>query len=290
MSDRLPPSYIGAILFAAVPFALFVRRNMVSNRKNNEVVTMPDVDNIVALMEKLVQKDEGGRGIAEIVLPSGELLQAAKTMASAKKVAIITGFPCMIQHTPPTETDGPLGAVALAKCLLALGKDVVIATDDCNAEVLLACTRTASAHKESLPGTLRSGTLTMEAFAAAAESDEKEEQRMRELANSVDLVIAIERSGPCLDGGYRTMRGYDMTHLVAPLEMLLMPPGVMDEVENSASGATNSATQRRDVGGVPRSIGIGRWLVVVWTSFAAAWCVIVCCGGNLSSASSFQPW
>lgn len=82
---------------------------------------------------------------------------------------------------------------------------------------------------------------------------------MQELAASVDLVIAIERSGPCMDGGYRTMRGYDMTHLVAPLEMLLMPPGVMEAVETTegSAGSGAVATSHSKQEKAPRSIGIG---------------------------------
>lgn len=35
------------------------------------------------------------------------------------------------------------------------------------------------------------------------------------------MLVAIERTGPARDGTYRTMRGFDMTRFVAPLERLL---------------------------------------------------------------------
>jgi hypothetical protein len=38
---------------------------------------------------------------------------------------------------------------------------------------------------------------------------------------SIDTVVAIERAGPSPDGSYRTMRGRDMTPIVAPLELLI---------------------------------------------------------------------
>ena len=69
----------------------------------------------------------------------GSLQKAAECMHESETVAIITGFPCMMDYSPPTETDGPLGALSLARTLLHLGKDVIILTDECNEEVLLAC-------------------------------------------------------------------------------------------------------------------------------------------------------
>jgi hypothetical protein len=215
-------------------------------------------------MERLVQNDEGGRGIAEILLPSGELRDAAQTMLAAKRVAVITGFPCMMKFTPPTETDGPLGALALSKCLLALGKDVVVVTDECNEDVLLACAASTMCHKTDIPS-IPAGQFSMESFPAATEFNEADERRLQSLTESVDLVIAIERSGPCKDGRYLTMRGYDMSHLVAPLEMMLMPPGVMEEVDRmeteeneSAQGSTTEHRKSVVLGSAPRSIGIGK--------------------------------
>lgn len=46
------------------------------------------------------------------------------------KVAILTGFPCLMDYNPSTETDGPPGAFAIARALIALGKRVYILTDE----------------------------------------------------------------------------------------------------------------------------------------------------------------
>jgi hypothetical protein len=51
--------------------------------------------------------------------------------------------------------------------------------------------------------------------------DENDERRLISIQNDADLIIAIERTGPSKDGTYRTMSGKDMTHLVAPLELLI---------------------------------------------------------------------
>lgn len=263
MSRYCPYTYLGAALFFSVPVLLnYKRKHTVAG--SGASASNGNPDKLIAAMETIVQADEGRRGIKEILLPSGEMLTAARAMVDAKRVAIITGFPCMMKYTPPTETDGPLGALALAKCLLALGKDVVVATDECNEEVLLACAASTAQHRQDIPNIQR-GTFSMESFPATTEFGEADERRLQQLAASVDLVIAIERAGPCKDGTYLTMRGYDMSHLVAPLELLLMPPSVMEEVEErerAAGGAEveDGPTRERASGSerVPRSIGIGK--------------------------------
>jgi hypothetical protein len=99
-------------------------------------------EELIDLLEKRVQRDEGKRGIAPLVQAAGrgELYKASKMLLdnSIETVIIITGFPCMMEHTPPTETDGPLGAMAIALALIRLGKRVVVATDEVNEQVLLA--------------------------------------------------------------------------------------------------------------------------------------------------------
>ena len=55
-----------------------------------------------------------------------ELYNAANSLLTCHNIIIITGFPCNLEHKPPTETDGPLGAVAIARSLVALGKKVTL--------------------------------------------------------------------------------------------------------------------------------------------------------------------
>ena len=271
--------YLGVVLFAIVPTMLCARRTYSETQKE---YNKGNIGELLASVESLVQKDQGNRGIGSIVLPAGELKKAAQTMLESRRVAIITGFPCLLKHNPPTETDGPLGALALAKCLLMLGKDVIIATDECNEEVLLACSQATMAHKTTTTrtkintfhrnlGNRPAGKFSMESFPASTEFGAAEEKRLEELKATVDLVIAIERAGPCQDGRYLTMRGYDMTHIVAPLEMLLMPPEIMEEVDLNSEPIFTSSEEVMLIGKlassqtmrpiqsakVPKSIGIG---------------------------------
>jgi hypothetical protein len=87
-------------------------------------------------LEAIIAEDHGKRGIAPLVLP-GELARAAyhlgqcRAASACQHVAVLTGYPCC-PGSPPTETDGPLGAIATARALVALGKRATILTDSIN--------------------------------------------------------------------------------------------------------------------------------------------------------------
>ena len=70
----------------------------------------------------------GSRGIGHLLRP-GELLRASLSLSHARSVLLTTGFPTHLNHEPPEETDGPLGAVALAAFLQALKKRVSMVVD-----------------------------------------------------------------------------------------------------------------------------------------------------------------
>ncbi|GAB5373470.1 hypothetical protein AAMO2058_001754400 [Amorphochlora amoebiformis] len=158
--------------------------------------------------ERRVQRDEGGRGISDFVINS-ELEKIGKAVAQAKNVAILTGFPCNIDHDIPQETDGPPGAVAIARACQALGIQVSIYTDDVNYAVVQAAAKgeNYSIDVQSFPPAIKWGSI--------------EEKRIRDILATVDHVISIERSGPGIDGRYYTMEARDMTPLLAPLERLV---------------------------------------------------------------------
>lgn len=93
----------------------------------------------LARLEEIIAEDHGKRGIAPLVI-RGELARAAYHLShdispgaprACQHVAILTGYPCY-PGSPPTETDGPLGAIATARALVALGKTATILTDVVN--------------------------------------------------------------------------------------------------------------------------------------------------------------
>jgi hypothetical protein len=138
---------------------------------------------IVRLIEQRVQKDEGNRGLDSLLHSStNELYNAARSLLLKSNIAIITGFPCLIDYSPPTETDGPLGAVAIADLLLKLGKYVHILTDECNEEPVLSCVsqsgifNVSQPHKKDQPS-----RLSLQSFPARTEFDEKDAERLSDV-------------------------------------------------------------------------------------------------------------
>ena len=87
-------------------------------------------------LDALLRRDPGGRGVAAFQylgkpLADGQLEAAAKNLAErGVAAAIVTGFAIVNQNVVAAETDGPPGALYLARALLALGMEVSIVSDD----------------------------------------------------------------------------------------------------------------------------------------------------------------
>lgn len=193
--------FFGATLAIALSIAWL---NRISGRKIDSKYRRCEVFQTIRDIECMIQEDVGNRGIKEILLPPGELLQAAQCLKDSKSVAIITGFPCMIDFDPPTETDGPLGAMAIARAILRMGKRVIILTDQCNEEVLLACA--AGSGLAAISAEQPGGSFRLESFPPSSAMEEADLIRLEEVREEIDLVVAVERAGPNREGRYLTMR------------------------------------------------------------------------------------
>ncbi|HET6882978.1 MAG TPA: DUF4392 domain-containing protein [Pirellulales bacterium] len=86
-------------------------------------------------LEAVIRQDPGGRGVASYWhngqwLAPGVLERAARDLAQSQgAVAIVTGF-CVAEADPPAaETDGPPGALFLARAWEAMGRKVVLISD-----------------------------------------------------------------------------------------------------------------------------------------------------------------
>jgi D-glutamate cyclase len=85
-------------------------------------------------LERLIHRDPGGRGLASFqhqgcFLDAGQLAVAARSLAAARSVGIVTGF-CVVDAQPPAaETDGPPGALFLARALRTLNIDATLVSD-----------------------------------------------------------------------------------------------------------------------------------------------------------------
>lgn len=220
----------------------------------------------IAAIEKIVQVDIGGRGIGAFTPPEGELFYAASGLYDAacsnRDILILTGFPCLLDYSPPTETDGPLGAVSIARAVMAVqrqhsGGRCILVTDACNAKVINMAVQAANLDSSLVIETFQPKGTTWTA---------EEESRLNLLGRNAAATVAIERAGPGADGGSYTMRGLDMTHLLAPLERLLSPSVEFGSKENAASQTTSHSFVSIGIGDGGNEVGMGKMRDAVLSS------------------------
>ncbi len=160
-------------------------------------------------IERLLRRDPARRGVARQVheqgaLTSGQLEAAARSLAEqGRSVGMVTGFCVASTEGYVAETDGPPGALYLARALLSLGVEVAIITDHYATPLL-----EAGCDLWDMPR----GILHQAPFepggpdAPSRESNETEHNRETDawidgfLASSAGRglthLIAIERAGP----------------------------------------------------------------------------------------------
>ncbi len=157
-------------------------------------------------VETLCALDLGGRGIARLVVPGG-MAAAARSLGRARRVALVTGF--VARPAWAAETDGPSGTVVLGRALRRLGVEVVYLADPPVAPLLDACLRVLGEPRAVIP-------LPTEPAAA-----------LRTARSSVGQfapthLVAVERPGRALDGGYYNARGGSVAAINAPLDGLFL--------------------------------------------------------------------
>lgn len=159
--------------------------------KNQSLESPPS--KIAANLERLLSTHLDTRGLMKALpLTEGSLLKTALSMAGAKTIGIVTGF--YIQSCHAGETDGPLGALALAHALEQLDKQVYLFTD-----------------KHSSPY-LKSGCAQLNLKALVIEDAEDYEEGAFYRAFPMEHLIAIERPGKNSHDGYFSMSANEMTH------------------------------------------------------------------------------
>lgn len=180
-------------------------------------LAMKSLDDRINSLQDIIGTDAGGRGMKEMIVP-GDLVRASHILGelAPSTVIVLSGFPCCVDQDPPTETDGPPGALALARAALALGHKVILVTEECNRAVF-----SAAAEGLALPPDVDRDNLRLEFF--PSELSESDRKRLEGIASSSTLLLACERAGPAKDGVCHTMRGIDMNAkgLIAPLHDLV---------------------------------------------------------------------
>lgn len=186
----------------------------------------------------VIQEDPGNRGLRTdpadnlITRTTGDFQAACRSIAetSQPSIAVVTGFWIAAANPPCAETDGPLGAVFLARALVPLGVHVTLLTDEyCRKaleEGLVVCgfgprpidpLRVTLAPAETWEGPRLVVPVLTIPDAARVEPD------WPLLVSRLGLthLIALERVGPSrLDGRCYSMRGRDITDHTAPAHHL----------------------------------------------------------------------
>jgi hypothetical protein len=175
---------------------------------------------ILTQLRDLIQIDIGNRGLRTD--PERNLINACpddfrlacQSIAEhpSPMLAIVTGFFIPTATPPAGETDGPLGALFLARALTPLGISVALVTDD-------FCMRALEAGLDECGLRERVPLIALPSAAEASKmSDSDYGRALRDLPTT--HLLAIERVGPNCDNCCHTMRGRDITALVSPAHRL----------------------------------------------------------------------
>ncbi len=147
-----------------------------------------------AAIERLIAEDPRQRGIANLV-QWGSLEAAARSLATAGKVGVVSGF--FLPVPQKGETDGPPGAKAIGEALRGLGVEVAYITDEPNAPLFEAMGLAVRLYRPELLDALAPSHL-----------------------------LSTERPGRAADGRYYSMSGRDVSEHTAPIdELFLAAPG-----------------------------------------------------------------
>ena len=243
---------------------------------------------VLDAIRDLIQEDVGGRGLHTdphdnlVTRTAGDFAAACRSVAAhpGPAVAVVTGFFIPHAQPPAAETDGPLGAVFLARALTALGVKVVLAADAFAVPALTAGLAAAGLRKTVPVVTLPS----VEEAGGLSQTDYWDHFAGR--AGPLTHLVAIERVGPshtpeslraqpgCSDtvleqfraevptdhhDRCHTMRGRDVTAVMSPAHRLfevaarLAPPlttvGVGDGGNEIGMGKLPWDVVRRNIPG-----------------------------------------
>lgn len=157
-------------------------------------------DAILDAMCDLIQHDVNGRGLRTdqvdnlVTASLGDFAAACRSLARQQSpaLAVVTGFPIPHAEPPCYETDGPLGAVFLARALVPLGIPVALVTDEGVTRAL-----EAGLEEAGLPG--RAGVRVHHPpgpSASAAERSAFWRLLSDESGGPQPHLVALERAGP----------------------------------------------------------------------------------------------
>ena len=153
-------------------------------------------------LEEIIRKNLNQRGMEHVRL-MGQMEKAAAELFNGSRIFIVTGF--VIRQAMAGETDGPIGAVALASALEQLGKETVLITDRYSSSLLHQALKVK-------------GMKTPVEIIRHGEELDMSKQILKKYRPS--HIVAIERPGRAADGKCYSMRGEDLSDLVANTDIL----------------------------------------------------------------------
>lgn len=149
-----------------------------------QMVLTPDLRGMMGLR---IHSEDGlqmGADLLNAVLPGGN-------------VSIITGFPVLVDGEVRAETDGPLGALSLARYVSARRGSPAVIVDEWCSNVLARWFRVVGYTGEVLWGSTGARR-----------------------ARNADLRVLVEYPGITRNGTYRSMRGEEISHWVDGLDRI----------------------------------------------------------------------
>jgi hypothetical protein len=205
-------------------------------------------DTALTAIRELIQEDVGNRGLRTdphanlITACPDDFAAACHSIASADRpmLGVVTGFYIPTAQPPAGETDGPLGALFLARALVPLGIGVALITDFFCYQALLAGLEACGLEKAALVITVPPPSHPWEAYLRL------DWRAFVSATFPLTHLIALERAGPShtpesilrQSGGEaalptflaavpaeardrcHTMRGRDITEHMAPAHLL----------------------------------------------------------------------
>ncbi len=186
------------------------------------------MNDVLSDLRDLIQNDVGNRGlrsdpVANLVnaFPD-DFGRACESIALHPQpmLCVVTGFFIPSATPPAGETDGPLGALFLARALVPIGIPVVLATD-------AFCVQAIKAGLAECGLRDRVPIVTLPAPSDAAAMSDADYAEQVFGSTPTTHLIAIERVGPNRDGRCVTMRGRDITDRMSPAHRLFQPSGIV---------------------------------------------------------------
>lgn len=146
-----------------------------------------------AALTGIVASGMTGRGPSCLCVP-GVWTRALSLIKDKKKIAVVSGF--YVPSAAAPETDGPPGALVLARALRSLGHEAEVWTDSLCVHAMKCCARALDFSEE---------------FVCDVSNETTGD-------SGADLLIYLERLGRARDGAYYDMRAADVSRWTSALD------------------------------------------------------------------------